>query len=433
MRIRIALLLSLALLFSTVAAVNAKTLDIVFWHMEVPPHRVAAFQKVIDEFNAANPGINISQQTVSWGDANQRLMAAIGAGNPPDFTFVNDSVAVALWTTGAIQPVDDIIAELDSLYKFVPSNVAPFEHHGHIWAVPMFTLTHLFYYRTDLAEKAGFNKAPETWDELIELVSAMHGIEPDVAGIALPASKHKFTQQCFCDFMITNGANIFDADGNVAFNNERVVEALTAYQELLKYSVPDAASLEWSGAELTFATGRAASMFFFGSLFKQVEDSGIVSGKFNAILPPIPAEGGRVGSINSHNAISIFTKDAARRQAIKDFLVFWLEPERYGRFLAEAEPGLYVPVHEAAMDSEAFWGHPIIAKYEDHVRLGFKAQETDYAYNIGFAPDHPLVEAAGDVDGSLLLAEVVQKVAFGEMTPAEAAAWGEEQLKWLVE
>ena len=78
-------------------------------------------------------------------------------------------------------------------------------------------------------------------------------------------------------------------------------------------------------------------------------------------------------------------------------------------------------------------GPPIIAKYEDHVRLGFKAQETDYAYNIGFAPDHPLVEAAGDVDGSLLLAEVVQKVAFGEMTPAEAAAWGEEQLKWLVE
>jgi multiple sugar transport system substrate-binding protein len=416
-----------------IAAPGAAPTELTFWHMETPPHRVAAFQKVIDEFNGAQPGVRVRQQTVSWGDVVQKLMSAIAAGSQPDFTFVSDTLGAAVWETRTLQPVDDIVKEIDRRYGLIRANVAPFVHHGQTWAVPMFTLSHLLYYRKDLAAQAGITGEIKTWGELTRMVSRLRQIRPDVAGIALPASKHKFTQQCFYDFMITNGATIFDARGRVAFNTPKTVEALTTYTQLLQYSVPDKASLEWAGAELVFATGRAASVFFFGSLFKQVDASGMVGDKFTAVLPPLPDHGrGRVGATNSHNAIVVFTPDRTKQQAIQNFILFWLEPDRYGRFLAEAEPGLYIPVTRAGMEAQSFWRHPLIAKYRPMILVGIEASRTPNSYNIGIEPRTPFNARAGTIDGSLVLADVVQKVAFGGMTPAQAAKWGEDQIRWLM-
>lgn len=427
--------LAVAVLSVCLAGVaSAAPIEIEFWHMETPPNRVAAFQAVIDEFNASQTGIKVSQQTVSWGDVNQKLMSALASGSEPDFTFVSDTLGAVVWETGRLQPVDDLVKEIDKRWGMIPANVAPFTHHGHTWAVPIFTLSHLLYYRTDLAAQAGLAGGIKTWGDLTKLVSAMHQVKPDLYGIALPASKHKYTQQCFYDFMITNGATIFDATGRVAFDNPKTVQALTTYKDLLRYSIPDKASLEWSGAELVFATGRASAMFFFGSLFRQVDLNGVVHDKFAATLPPLPDGGtGRVGSVNSHNAIVMFAKDKAKQQAIRDFVLFWLEPERYGKFLAEAETGLYIPVTRAGMDSKSFWNHPLVAKYRPMILKGLEASNTAYSYNIGFAPDRPFNARAGAIEGSLLVADVVQKIAFGEMTPAQAAKWGQEQLRWLVE
>jgi multiple sugar transport system substrate-binding protein len=412
---------------------SAAPLDLVFWHMEVPPHRVAAFQKVIDDFNAAHPDVRVRQQTVSWGDVNQKLMSAIAAKNQPDFTFVSDTLAAAVFETGALQPVDKLVSAIDQRYGLIRANVTPFVHDDHTWAIPIFTLSHLLYYRKDLAAQAGVTGEIKTWGDLTRMVSRLHHSKPDLAGIALPASKHKFTQQSFYNFMITNGATIFDARGKVAFNSPKTVEALTAYTELLKYSVPDKASLEWAGAELVFATGRAASMFFFGSLYKQVDQSGMVGDKMMAVLPPVPDHGrGRPGATNSHNAIVMFTPDKAKQQAIGDFILYWLEPTRYGRFLAEAEPGLYVPVTASGMEARSYWSHPLLAKYRPMILQHIEASRTPSSYNIGIEPHAVFNPRAGAIEGSLVLADVVQKAAFGGMTPAQAVKWGDDQIRWLM-
>ena len=423
----------IALLAVSAQAGSAAPIDLVFWHMEVPPHRVAAFQKVIDEFNAAYPKARVRQQTVSWGDVNQKLMSAIAAKSQPDFTFVSDTLGAAVFETGALQPVDDLEKEINRRYGLIRANVTPYVHSGHTWAIPIFTLSHLFFYRKDLAAQAGVTGEIKTWGELTRMVSRIRQIKPDMAGIALPASKHKFTQQSFHNFMITNDATIFDARGQVAFNNPKTVEALTAYTQLLQYSVPDAASLEWAGAELVFATGRAASMFFFGSLYKQVEESGMVGDKITAVLPPLPDHGrGRTGATNSHNAIVMFTPDKAKQQAIGDFILFWLEPDRYGRFLAEAEPGLYVPVTTTGMEVKSYWSHPLIAKYRPMILQHLEASRTPSSYNIGIEPRTVFNARAGAIEGSFVLADVVQKAAFGGMTPSQAVKWGDDQLRWLM-
>ena len=58
-----------ALLLMALVPLQAQdAVEIVIWHMEQPPQRVKRVQGLIDEFNAANPGIVVSQDVQSWGD-----------------------------------------------------------------------------------------------------------------------------------------------------------------------------------------------------------------------------------------------------------------------------------------------------------------------------------------------------------------------------
>ena len=51
--------------FFSLSALGATS--VTFWHMEGVPHRVDRIQTLIDEFNAANPGIEVKQEVQNWG------------------------------------------------------------------------------------------------------------------------------------------------------------------------------------------------------------------------------------------------------------------------------------------------------------------------------------------------------------------------------
>ncbi|GAF74575.1 unnamed protein product, partial [marine sediment metagenome] len=44
-----------------------EVVELTFWHHEAPAHRVAAFQEVIDMFEAEHPDIKVTQEVVMWG------------------------------------------------------------------------------------------------------------------------------------------------------------------------------------------------------------------------------------------------------------------------------------------------------------------------------------------------------------------------------
>ena len=65
--------------FSSIAATS-----VTFWHMEGVPHRVDRIQVLIDEFNQANPDINVKQEVQSWGDIYAKAPASVAAGTSPE-------------------------------------------------------------------------------------------------------------------------------------------------------------------------------------------------------------------------------------------------------------------------------------------------------------------------------------------------------------
>src|SRR5574340_1019027 len=104
----IILLIVVLMVVPPLAATNAQDkVKGTFWHMEQPPYRVARFQELIDEFNAANPDIEVSQEPQSWGEIYTKAPAAIAAGNAPEMLFAIPDFTPILKDLGKVQPVED--------------------------------------------------------------------------------------------------------------------------------------------------------------------------------------------------------------------------------------------------------------------------------------------------------------------------------------
>ena len=133
--------LLIGFLLATFSSLAVAETELSLWHMETPPHRVETFQVLIDEFEELNPGISINQESVSWGDAYTKLFSAIQANVMPDICFTIPDFTLNFLPMGVVQPVEDLIAELDEKYGYIQAQLKPYEYGGHFWAVPTWGMT----------------------------------------------------------------------------------------------------------------------------------------------------------------------------------------------------------------------------------------------------------------------------------------------------
>ncbi|NIM95980.1 MAG: extracellular solute-binding protein [Anaerolineales bacterium] len=407
--------------------IEGQPIELRLWHMETPPNRVEVFQGFIDEFNAAYPDINVTQETINWGEAFAKVTSAIQAGNQPDIQFTTGAHMHSVMPTGAVQPIDDIFAGIDSDVSFFDNQVSVFRYDGHTWAIPMFGLTHLLVYRTDLLGELGYPNGPETWDEWMEVAEALTG--GDNYAITLPASKHLYTDQCITDIMAVNHSDIFAPDGTLIFNSPETVESFGYYRELYQYSPPDAPNMTWPEANASFLTGQSAMTPIFGAIFARLpNESPDFADEVASARIPIPP-GGVHKSVGSANAAMILTDDAERQEASAEFLKFMTEPDRHAEWIANMQPGLYMPVSEEMAQSDSYWEQPILERYKQHILLAFEMSGETVVYGFNHDEPHPEVAA---IDGENVLAQTVQKMVVDGMEPEEAVEWGHTKMEELI-
>ncbi|RPJ39204.1 MAG: extracellular solute-binding protein, partial [Planctomycetaceae bacterium] len=348
-------------------SINAQDkVQITFWHMEQPAYRVERFQMLIDEFNAANPDIEVAQEPQSWNDIYTKAPAAVAAGNAPEILFAIPDFTPILKDLGTVQPVEDFVAELDAAHKYYPAAIAQYTYDDHTWAVPMWNMVHSLWYRKSVFEEAGV-QVPTTWDEWLAATETL--TTEDQYGIGLPANKQLYTDQTVYDFMINAGADeIYNSDGTLRFNNPETVEAYDMYAKLYQYSPADSPAWMWGEAEACFANRTCASILQFTVI--TTYDTQAEGDPEDLGVAPIPYKEGaeNPGTISYVNAAMSLTDDPAKKEAAQKFISFLLEPENYGRFL-NAEPGLYLPVTEDGATAESYWSDPLVVKYKSQIEV----------------------------------------------------------------
>ncbi|MDP9365170.1 MAG: extracellular solute-binding protein [Chloroflexota bacterium] len=400
------------------AGQGGEKVQLLLWHMEQPPNRVQQYQKVLDAFNASQDRIEVRQQVQNWEDIYQKATSAIQSERQPDLLFTIPDFTTAIKQTGAVQPVEDLVDAVAAEHPFLAPAVQPYRYDDHTWAVPLYGMVQLLWYRKDMFAAAGLdpNAPPRDWDQLRQ--HAQQLTADGKFGLGLPASKHLYTDQAFYSFMITNGGKeLFAGDGRVAFNTPQNVETLGYYKELSAFSPPGSSSWTWAEPQALLNTGQLAMAIEKGQFLGPFEEqSGRPAADLGAAPVPFPPDGER-GSIYYSNGVMLLTEEGDKREATGEFLRFLFRPENYAPFLL-AEPGLFLPVTEDG-DAPAWRDSPVLAKYPDAVNL--LVEQSQYGYLFGFTGDR-VNPGIGQISAENMLSQAVQRAIVEDEAPEAAVA-----------
>ena len=248
----IALFLVLATLLSLSGAVLAQdTVTLRVWTGSSSPVENEFKEAQIAAFEAANPNIDV--ELLISPDYGTQIRAAFASGDYPEVFTVGQFDFPQWQHDGLIAVGNDYIEAQDDIYAGLR---AAFTVEGDLYGAPKDFSTLALLYNIDLFEAAGVElpTADWTWDDMAAAAEALTGVEEGVVGFSAAADKFRWMA-----FFYANGAEIFDAEGEVVFDSEAAIEALSFYQSFVENGTGDLpGNLEagWNGE--AFGQGSAA-------------------------------------------------------------------------------------------------------------------------------------------------------------------------------
>jgi multiple sugar transport system substrate-binding protein len=218
------------------------------------------WQKQVDSFKAANPGVDLTLEVVNWQQMHDTTVQRIASGSMPD--LVNTAtIWLPEWVkAGAIKEVSG-----DYVSDAVKADIVPAlfdlgaSYEGKSWGLPIAVGGRGLFYNTDLLTQAGYDHVPTDWAAFKEAVTKVHektgqfGFAYDAKGVQ--------AFRYFGFFLWNNGGDFFDADGKAAFNSDKGVEALKFLVDLAGTgAIPAPAGNAIEDLEPMFKSGRLATL-----------------------------------------------------------------------------------------------------------------------------------------------------------------------------
>ena len=270
---------------------------------------------LLKEFEAANPDVKINVTAIPWDAAHDKFTTAITAQKTPDVAMIGTTWMGEFAGLDALDPTPTSIDK----GKFFSGAWSTTEVGGTSYGIPWYVETRLVYYRTDLAEKAGFSTPPTDWDGLKAMAGAMQEKAGAKWGINLqPGGTGSW--QTVMPFAWSNGAELTDANG-WTFDTPPMTEAVQFYQSFFTDGIANKSPATGETAEPSFVNG-SQPMFISGpwmmSAVEKVGGEGFAD-KYSVMLMPTRQKSASfVGGSN----LGVFKNTQNRESAWK--LVDWL-------------------------------------------------------------------------------------------------------------
>ena len=281
--------------------------------------------KFVEDFNAANPGINLNVEVVSWNDIYTVVNTRIGNGQAPD--ILNIDVFADYQADDLLLPAKDYVSE-ETYAKMYESFLAQSEIDGTVWAVPDLASARAMYYNADILEAAGV-EVPTTWDELIAACEAIKAYDDSIYpwGIDMTTDEG---QAAFAYYTWNNGGGFVDENGDWALNTPENVEAVEYAIGLVNfgYTNSDPANDTRYDLQDMFGAGQIAMVIAPNSLPTYIADGGY---EVNYGVASIPTNTEESVSAGVMDRFMCFDNDYTEEElaAVTTFFDYFYEDERY--------------------------------------------------------------------------------------------------------
>jgi multiple sugar transport system substrate-binding protein len=378
-----------------------------WWSPQASPDQLKMYQAQIATFEAAHPNVKVLFEATSDEGYPAQFAAAFSSKQLPNVvTHLPSFAAQNYYGQGLLEPMDDVINAIGPGNYFPGANDVYKTADGHYCGTPIGnTAADMLWLRRDLMQKAGIDKAPETWDELRAACQKMQG--GGIYGAPLPYGLNSMTSLIFIGFIHRAGGDIFSPDLAVAIDNKPTYDAIEFYKSMREFCPPGATGYSWGESLTAFVSGATATGIYAGRVLANVtkQNPEIADSVTCVTYPTISKD---VASWTFNDFPSVFIpKGVANLAESKAFAAFLFEPKGYIPQL-HAAPGHVLPVLKTVAEDPAYLANPIIQKHKADVELMAKAAAG--GKNLGFETDkHKPNLKANEIIASNVIAELVQR------------------------
>lgn len=303
----------------------AEPVTLEFWDMSWGPagsYDVKA-QELVKKWNDEHPNIQVNYTMNTWDNWYQTFAQAVASGTAPDVSTGGGFQPFGLQQDAdAILPLNDLVTkwQQDGTADDFSEGMLDYykDANGNYLAVPWAMDIRVWFYRTDLLEKANV-KVPTTYDELKAACDAVHKLGGDTYGIADGGTPHWTFMQG-----IANGAGMFDTEGNAQIStNPKELDALKYIASMGQGGSgcinPSATTITQDDAIAMFDQGKAAFVMDSPGFGPHVSADTL---KVTKVLPPMANADGQKLGLYFVNGIMAY-KQTKHPQEAMQFIEYW--------------------------------------------------------------------------------------------------------------
>jgi multiple sugar transport system substrate-binding protein len=232
--------------------------------------RNLALKKIIENFEAQHPDIDIVVEPQQWDVMTNKFFAAHQAGDAPDIMWVIsydlgsaieqgmladlESLFLDDWTAEEIEDIDD------SFFRWGETNGKHYQitHSRNYFAL---------IYRKDLIEKFNIEFPFKSWDAMIQAAQKMTGVDETTGimryGLGQSFGLGKVDPPIFTYDALTHQEDIFNADGTANWTTPQMVNAVSRMSDMVKkYKITpeEAVNFDIEDVYQDFMAGKYAMM-----------------------------------------------------------------------------------------------------------------------------------------------------------------------------
>jgi multiple sugar transport system substrate-binding protein len=412
-----------------------------FWTTDNEEERVDVYEAVAEGFMAEHPEIEVRIVPIEEAGVSQRIATALAANRLPDIVRMGVERVSAFAADGILDEdaAEAVIASIgEDDFRAGPLQMVTDPATGKRAAVPFDGWVQALWYRSDLFEEADL-APPVAWEDINAACNTLPGTGDLLYALTLPTDPgQNYPHQVFEQVAMSNDAWPFDGEGNVTMDTPEMVEALDFYTELQRCAMPG--PQYWRGARESYELGQSGMLFYSTYIMDDlVEGSGMEGGgQVQIAVEDLPLKTGFApqmegpnGSASYGQLVTLGIMEGADPEA-QEVIKWFLTGQNYQDVLALAPFGK-VPVLKSAVDG---WSElsPFFENYSEET-LNQIANGYESMQRWLFRPDYDATQRAviGDIEGRLLIPQVISNIALEEtMTPEEGAEWLQEQVETML-
>lgn len=260
-----------------------------WWAPELPE---GSFRALMDEFEAANPGIKVELVSGPYSTTKEQVVAGAAAGTMSDVVGLDGAWVSDFVKQGALASLTDLMTEAGYDASGLAAQI---QLGGATYMIPVVNFVYPVYVNMDLLEAAGITAPPATRSEFAAAAAALTNPDANVYGWVLPLSLEQPNgiQNDVMSWVWASGGSMMK-DGQPDLTNDAVRSAAEYIKGLYDAGViaPGAFTMVEQDKVEEFANGRVgmmvSSLAHINMLRERAPD-------LNFAITALPAEDGYTG------------------------------------------------------------------------------------------------------------------------------------------